>query len=112
MNNTANEHKEQTSHTRKFKEGVYGWVLPCCGLRWVLNLSLGLGLVMTTMALYDAFDHNPQGDFFDPATGKVNIPYSLLIFISWFLVSSIVIGIIGSVITFLAGILIKVIKSN
>lgn len=78
----------------------------------VLYISLGLGLVVAAFMLFVAFDHNSQGEFIEMDTGKVNIQNSLEIFISWFLVSSIVVGIISLVITFLAGILMKIIKGN
>lgn len=78
----------------------------------VLYISLGLGLVVATIVLFIGFQHNPQGAFVDIGTGKADIQYVFWIFISWFLLASIMIGIISSVITFLAGILIKVIKGN
>lgn len=78
----------------------------------VLYISLALGLVVAVLMLFVAFAHNSQGEFMDMATGKVNIRNALEIFIAWFLVTSILIGIIGSVILFLTRILTKVIRGK
>jgi hypothetical protein len=76
----------------------------------VFFISLGLSLVVAALVSFAAFDHNPQGEFVDRDTGKVNVQNTLGIFVSWFLVTWIVFGIIGSAITFLAGIVSKAIK--
>ena len=34
-------------------------------------LSVSLALIFASAALYLAFDHNPQGEFFDPLTGNM-----------------------------------------
>ena len=78
----------------------------------VLYISLGLGFVVAAIVLFIGFQHNPQGTFVDMSTGKADIPYALGIFISWFLLSSIVTAIIGSVITFVTGIIIKAVKGD
>ncbi|MGA8944287.1 MAG: hypothetical protein WB502_16460 [Thermoactinomyces sp.] len=78
----------------------------------VLYISLGLGLVAASIVLFIGFQHNPQGTFIDINTGEADILYIFSIFISWFILSSIMFGIIGSVITFLASILTRMIKGN
>jgi hypothetical protein len=78
----------------------------------VLYVALGLGLVAASIVLYIGFQHNPQGAFVEIGTGKADIPYVSSIFILWFLLSSILIGTIGSLITFLARILIKMLKGS
>lgn len=73
----------------------------------VLYLSFTLGFLIAALILFVAFDHNPQGEFIDTNTGEINIHNTLQVFISWLLLSSIVIGTTASVITFLIKVFIK-----
>jgi hypothetical protein len=44
------------------------------------------GLAVASTMLWIAFQENPQGEFFDPATGAVDWPYSMALFGLWFVV--------------------------
>jgi hypothetical protein len=60
-----------------------------------LALAVGAtaGLAVASVMLSIAFQENSQGEFFDPATGAVDWPYSLALFGLWFLVIAVPIAV-------------------
>jgi hypothetical protein len=50
--------------------------------------SSAIGVVFGSTILYIAFQHNPQGEFFDPETGVVNWRYAAWLFVAWFVIAS------------------------
>jgi hypothetical protein len=55
--------------------------------RWgALGAAVVAGLAVASAMLWIAFQENPQGEFFDPATGAVDWPYSIALFGLWFVV--------------------------
>jgi len=52
----------------------------------IISIAFVLGLIGGSFFLFFGFQHNPQGEFFEPMTGKIDFGYSFLIFISWFLI--------------------------
>lgn len=59
----------------------------------VLGVATLPGLAVASVMLWIAFQENPQGEFFDPATGAVDWPYSLMLFGLWFLVVAVPIAV-------------------
>jgi hypothetical protein len=47
-------------------------------------MSAIIATLVGGFALYIGFRHNPQMEFFDTETGKVDYGYSLLLFAVWF----------------------------
>lgn len=58
----------------------------------VLAIFLVLGPPLTLGALMSlaAWEHNPQGEFFNPMTGEVNVVSLGSIFLSWFVLGTLV----------------------
>lgn len=52
--------------------------------------SVVLGGLFASLLLFIGFDHNPQGEFFDPQSGAVDWGYSALLFAVWFIFGSLV----------------------
>jgi hypothetical protein len=50
----------------------------------ILGGSAAAGALAAGAFIRVAFKENPQGEFFDTVTGKVDIPYSCLMFGLWF----------------------------
>jgi hypothetical protein len=48
------------------------------------SVTLLLGLVAGGLALWAAFAHNPQGQYYDPASGGIQWLDASLVFFSWF----------------------------
>lgn len=45
-----------------------------------------LGILIGTLMIKIAYDHNPQGAVHDTLTGKIDVVYLAEIFLSWFIV--------------------------
>ena len=50
--------------------------------------SVAFGVLFSSVLLFVGFDHNPQGEFFDPQSGAIDWGYSALLFAVWFMVGS------------------------
>jgi hypothetical protein len=50
--------------------------------------SVAFGVLFASLLLFIGFDHNPQGEFFDPQSGEIDWGYSALLFSVWFTVGS------------------------
>ena len=50
-----------------------------------LFIAALLAALIAGAVLYVAFQHNPQGAFFDPQTGSVDVVYAFLLFLSWWI---------------------------
>jgi hypothetical protein len=50
----------------------------------IAAVSGAVGILIGAGMLYIGFQVNPQGEFFDPATGDVDFPYAILLFFAWF----------------------------
>lgn len=66
----------------------------------IAALSVAVGAVFASTFLYIGFQHNPQGEFFDPRTGVVDWRYAALLFSVWFIGASIVAGVVMTVVRF------------
>ena len=49
--------------------------------------ALLAGVAAGTALMFAAFDHNPQGEFWDPQTGEIVYGPTLLVFFAWFVVA-------------------------
>jgi hypothetical protein len=54
-----------------------------------------ISLVIGSLALYIGFQHNPQMEFFDTQTGKIDYFYSFVVFGLWFAMAFILLGVTG-----------------
>lgn len=54
--------------------GRVGWWVSA-----VVAIGVAVGVAMCAIAL----DHNPQGEFRDPATGQIDWPYLIVLGASW-----------------------------
>lgn len=66
-------------------------------IRITVAVAAIVGAVVGGLMLFIGIQDNPQGEFIDTATGEIDIGYSLLIFFSWFLPTSLAVGIVFSV---------------
>jgi len=57
--------------------------------------TIAATLVASAMT-YAAFQHNPQGETFDPRSGAVHYGYVAELFLSWLLASFIVVAVCGA----------------
>ena len=63
-------------------------------IAWIVfGVAAAAGLAVANAMLWIAFQENPQGEFFDPATGAVDWPYSLALFGLWLLVVAVPIAV-------------------
>lgn len=51
-------------------------------------VSMAVGALFASFLLFIGFDHNPQGEFFDPQSGVIDWGYSALLFLVWFTIGS------------------------
>lgn len=58
-------------------------------------VAIGIAFAVAAFALWAGFQHNPQGEFFDPLTGDVDYLYSGLVFGVWFAPTFLVAMVIG-----------------
>lgn len=58
--------------------------------------SLSCGVLVASLMLIIGFDHNPQGEFFDPGSGSINWGYTLLLFSVWFAIGTAVAGMLAA----------------
>lgn len=63
-------------------------------------VSVLTGVAIASVALLAGFQHNPQGEFYDPETGAVKWAYSAMFFALWFGPVSIGVGILLAAIRF------------
>ena len=71
--------------------------------RIALYIAAGLGVVIGSLNLYVGFQHNAQGELFDWDTGEVDFRFALLIFGSWAVITTLVVGAVLCAFVFLAG---------
>ena len=71
--------------------------------RIALTIATGLGIVLGSLMLWVGFQHNAQGELFDWVTGEVHIKTALMIFGSWAVTVTVVLGAIFCALVFLAG---------
>jgi hypothetical protein len=71
-------------------------------MKLIVSISAILGAIVGGFMLYIGFQHNPQMEFFDTATGRIDYSHSLLLFSLWFaviFVPLVVVGWLGVAIT-------------
>jgi hypothetical protein len=61
----------------------------------LLAICATLAAAFASTVMYIAFQHNPQGEFFDPQTGKIDGPYSLLLFAASFALALLATGVVS-----------------
>ena len=66
--------------------------------RYIFVACFILGIIMGCFSVYIGFANNMQGEFYSIDTGKIDISYTLYVFISWFFTVFVVSFVIGFVI--------------
>ena len=67
----------------------------------IFYTSIVCGFVIGFIAVYIAFQHNPQGEFFNIQTGNINFKNSISLFLSGFIIVFGVCGLFSSLLALL-----------
>ena len=62
-----------------------------------LYFAVVIGLIVGGLSVYIGLQHNTQGE--------MDFSYSVIIFLSWFLIASLVAGFVGAIVTLFAGLM-------
>ncbi len=65
-----------------------------------LYVSLFVAFLVSSVVLYAALQHNPQGEFYSLDNGRIEFAYIAMLFFSWFIPVFIVCSIVGATVVF------------